>query len=149
MVMVMVMKQMAATRILIDTGVFVNVLNKEKGSDSSVELLEKIRSKKIEGFISVMTIAEIISIYGRLDEEETIVAKTSIEALIGEDRMVPVTKQIAELAGKVKADHRMSLGDAFIVATAISINCEYVVSLDPEIRQVDNKLIKVRSPKQL
>jgi predicted nucleic acid-binding protein len=136
-------------KILIDTGVFVNVLNKEKGFDSSVELLEKIRSKKIEGFISVLTIAEIISIYSRLGEEETIVAKTSIESLIGEDRMVPITKQIAELAGRVKADYRMSLGDAFIVAAAISINCEYVVSLDPEIRQVDNKLIKVRTPKQL
>ncbi|AIF82359.1 putative nucleic acid-binding protein, contains PIN domain [Candidatus Nitrososphaera evergladensis SR1] len=136
-------------KILIDTGVFVNVLNKEKGFDSSVELLEKIRSKKIEGFISVLTIAEIISIYSRLGEEETIVAKTSIESLIGEDRMVPITKQIAELAGRVKADYRMSLGDAFMVAAAISINCEYVVSLDPEIRQVDNKLIKVRTPKQL
>lgn len=138
-----------AKKILIDTGVFVNVLNKEKGFDSSVKLLEKIRSKKIEGFISVMTIAEIISIYSRLSEEETIVAKTSIENLIGEDRMVPVTKQIAELAGRAKADYKMSLGDAFIVAAAISINCEYVVSLDPEIRQVDNKLIKVRAPKQL
>jgi predicted nucleic acid-binding protein len=136
-------------KVLIDTGIFVSVLNKEKGFDSSVDFLEKIRSNEIEGFISVMTIAEIISIYHRLGEEETIVAKTNIENLIGEDRIVPVTKGIAELAGKVKADHRMSLGDAFIIATALSIDCTYVVSLDPEIRQVDNKLIKVREPKHL
>lgn len=138
-------------KVLIDTGIFVSVLNKEKGFESSVDFLEKIRNKnKIEGFISVMTIAEIISIYHRLGgEEETIVAKTNIENLIGEDKIVPVTKSIAELAGKVKADYRMSLGDAFIIATALSIGCACVVSLDPEIRQVDNKLIKVREPKQL
>jgi predicted nucleic acid-binding protein len=139
-------------KVLIDTGIFVSVLNKEKGSDSSVDFLEKIRNKnnKIEGFISVMTIAEIISIYHRLGgEEETIVAKTNIENLIGEDKIIPVTKSMAELAGKIKADYRMSLGDAFIIAAALSINCAYVVSLDPEIRQVDNKLIKVREPKQM
>ena len=136
--------------VLIDTGIFVSVLNKEKGFESSVDFLEKIRNNKIEGFISVMTIAEIISIYHRLGgEEETIVAKTNIENLIGEDKIVPVTKSIAELAGKVKADYKMSLGDAFSIATALSMDCAYVVSLDPEIRQVDNKLIKVREPKQL
>lgn len=136
-------------KVLIDTGIFISVLNKEKGFNSSVDFLEKIRNNKIEGFISVMTIAEIISIYRRLGEEETIVAKTNIENLMGEDKIVPVTKNIAELAGKVKADYRMSLGDAFIIATALSIDCACVVSLDPEIRQVDNKLIKVREPKQM
>jgi predicted nucleic acid-binding protein len=136
-------------KVLIDTGVLVSVLNKEKGYESSFDLLEKVRHKKIEGFISVMTIAEIISIYRRLGEEETIMAKASIESLIGEDRIVPITKQLAEIAGGVKAEYRVSLGDAFIIATAVSIGCEYLISLDPEIKQVDGKLIKVKEPKQL
>lgn len=46
-------------KVLIDTGIFVAVLNKEKGHESSIELLEKIRRGSIDGFISVMTIAEI------------------------------------------------------------------------------------------
>jgi predicted nucleic acid-binding protein len=136
-------------KVLTDTGVFVSVLNKEKGYESSFDLLEKVRHKKIEGFISVMTIAEIISIYRRLGEEETIMAKASIESLIGEDRIVPITKQLAEAAGGVKAEYRVSLGDAFIIATAASIGCEYLISLDPEIKRVDGKLIKVKEPKQL
>ena len=136
-------------KILIDTGVFVSILNKEDGHESSVRLLEKVRTKKIEGFISVMTIAEIISIYRRFGEEETIVTKTNIESLIGEDRIVPVTKDIAELAGKVKAEYKMSLGDALIVATGAMIDCEYVVSLDPEMKQVDDELIKIKNPAQL
>lgn len=137
-------------KVLIDTGVFVSVLNKEKGYESSFDLLEEIRSKKkIEGFISVMTIAEIISIYRRLGEEDTIVAKASIESLVGEDRIVPITKYLAEIAGRIKAEYRVSLGDAFIIATAVSIGCEYLISLDPEIKQVDGKLIRVEEPRRL
>lgn len=133
-------------KVLIDTGVFVRVLNKEKGYEDSLAFLEKVRTKKVEGFVSLMTIAEVISIYYRTGEEETLIAKAGIESVIGEDRIVPITKEIAELAGKTKASYRMSLGDAFIVATAISIGCECVVSLDPEVKQIDGKLIKVREP---
>lgn len=136
-------------KVLIDTGIFVSVLNKEKGYENSLGLLEQIRQKKIEGFISVMTIAEIISIYRRLGEEETLVAKAGIESLIGEERIVPVTKDLAEAAGGIKAEYKMSLGDAFIIATAVSIGCECLMTLDPEIKQVDGKLIKVKEPRQL
>lgn len=136
-------------KILIDTGVFVSVLSKEKSYENSLNLLEKVRQGRIEGFVSVMTVAEIISIFSRLGEEETIVAKASIESLVGEDRIVPVTKRLAEVAGKIKADYRMSLADAFIVATAILIGCRHVVTTEPEIKQVDNKLIGVREPKEL
>ena len=136
-------------KILIDTGVFVSVLNKEGGHENSLGLLEKVRQGKMEGFISVMTIAEIISIFARLGEEETLVAKASIESLMGEDRIVPVTKQLAEAAGRIKADYGMSLADAFIIATALLIDCKCLATMDPEIRQVDGKLIGVKEPKEL
>ena len=50
---------------------------------------------------------------------------------------------------RVKAEYRVSLGDAFIIATAVSIGCEYLVSLNSEIKQVDGKLIVVKEPRQL
>jgi predicted nucleic acid-binding protein len=133
---------------LIDTGIFASVLNKEQGYQSSLEFLEKIRSRKIEGFISVITIAEIISIYQRVGEEETVIARASVEGLIGEERIVPVTKSIAELAGRVKAEFKVSLGDAFIAATAILIGCKYLVTLDPELRDV-GLLIEAKAPNEL
>ena len=134
---------------LIDTGIFVQVLSKERGFQSSFDLLEKIKNKKIEGFISVMTIAEIISIFYRVGEGETAAAKASIQSLVGEDRIVPITAELAESAGRVKAKFKLSLGDAFIIATAISIDCEYLVTLDPEIKRIDNILTKVKSPNEL
>lgn len=134
-------------RVLVDTGIFINVLNKERGYESSVDFLEKIQRKEVEGFVSVITISEIISIFHRISEEETIIAKTYIESLIGEDRIIPIIKRIAEFAGRIKASYRISLGDSFIVATAILTGCEYLVSLDPEIKKVD--LVEVKEPKEL
>lgn len=134
-------------RVLVDTGVFINVLNKESGYEKSVRFLERIQRKEIEGFISVTTLAEIISIFYRIGEEETLVAKACIEAFIGEDRIVPILKRIAEFAGRIKASHSMSLGDAFIVATALMAGCECLVSLDPEIKKID--LIDVKEPREL
>jgi len=134
-------------RVLVDTGVFINILNKEPNYENSVKFLEKIQRKEIEGFISVTTIAEIISIFYRISEEETLIAKTCIETFINEDRIVPIIKRIAEFAGRIKASYSISLGDAFIVATAILAGCECLVSLDPEIKKVD--LIDVKKPKEL
>jgi predicted nucleic acid-binding protein len=133
-------------RVLVDTGVFINILNKEPNYENSVKLLEKIQRKEIEGFISVITIAEIFSIFYRISEEETLIAKTCIETFITEDRIVPIIKRIAEFAGRIKASYNISLGDAFIVATAILAGCECLVSLDPEIKKVD--LIDVKEPKE-
>ncbi|MGH9877661.1 MAG: type II toxin-antitoxin system VapC family toxin, partial [Nitrososphaerales archaeon] len=60
---------------------------------------------------------------------------------------IPVIKRIAESAGRIKASYKVSLGDAFIIATAILAGCETLVSLDPEIKEVD--LIKVKEPREL
>jgi len=134
-------------KVLVDTGVFINVLKKEPNYENSVKFLEKIQRKGMEGFISAITIAEIISIFYRISEEETLIAKTCIETFISEDRIVPIIKRIAEFAGKIKARYNISLGDAFIIATAILIGCKYLVSLDPEIKKID--LIEVKEPKEL
>lgn len=134
-------------KVLIDTGVFVNLLNKEQGYDRSAKFLEKIQKREIDGFISVITISEILSIFYRISEEETLTVKMYIETLIGEERIIPVIKRIAESAGRIKASYKVSLGDAFIIATAILAGCETLVSLDPEIKEVD--LIKVKEPREL
>ena len=134
-------------KVFVDTGIFINVLKKEEGYEYSVKFLEKIQRKEIEGFISVITISEILSVFYRISEEETITAKNYIESLIGEDGIIPIIKRIAEFAGRIKASYKVSLGDALIVATTIFVGCECLVSLDPEIKKVD--LIKVKGPKEL
>lgn len=134
-------------RVLIDTGVFVNFLNDEPKAEFSEKLLEKIQNKKIEGFISTITIAEIFSLYYRISDKKTIRAKTYIESIISNENIIPTFKPIAELAGKIKSDYNVSLGDGIIMATALLTGCDYLISLDLEMKKVD--LIKVNEPKEL
>ena len=134
-------------RLLVDTGIFVGFLNDEPNADFSGRLLEKIQDGKMEGFISTITIAEIFSIYHRVSERRTMQAKAYIESVIGDENIMPVFKEVSELAGKVKATHKVSLGDAVIIATAAILGCDYLVTLDREIKAVD--LVKAREPKEL
>jgi predicted nucleic acid-binding protein len=51
------------------------------------------------------------------------------------------------LAGKIKSSYKVSLADSIIIATAILTGCDYLISLDPEIKKID--LIEVKEPKEL
>jgi len=133
-------------KVVIDTGIFINILNKEHGYEYSVEFLNKIRKKEIEGFISVATIAEIVSLFYKISERDTSIANAYIESIIGKDKIVPIVRNIAELAGRIKSSYKISLGDAFIVATAVLMGCDYMISQDPEIKKID--LIDVKGPKE-
>jgi|GEM_PF-1777881 len=134
-------------RVLIDTGIFVNFLNDEADADFSEKFLEKVEKGKLEGLISTITIAEILSIYYRIDERRTLQAKSYIESIIDGKKIIPTFKPIAELGGKIKANYKVSLGDAMIISTAVLTGCKYLVSFDSEIKKVD--LIDVKEPKDL
>jgi predicted nucleic acid-binding protein len=134
-------------KVLIDTGIFVNFLNDEPKAEFSGKFLEQIQNKKIEGLISTITIAEIFSLYYKISEKKTVRAKIYIESIIESENIIPTFKSIAELAGKIKSSYKVSLGDSIIIATAILTGCDYLISLDPEIKKID--LIEVKEPKEL
>jgi predicted nucleic acid-binding protein len=134
-------------KVLVDTGIFVNFLNDEPKAEFSGKLLEQIQNKKIEGLISTITIAEIFSLYYKISEKKTVRAKIYIESIVENKNIIPTFKLIAELAGKIKSSYKVSLGDSIVIATAVLTGCDYLISLDPEIKKID--LIEVKEPKEL
>jgi len=134
-------------RVLVDTGIFINVLNDEPNAEFSEKLLQQIQNKKIDGLISTITLAEIFSIYYRINERATMRVKVCIESIIEKNKIIPDFKSIDELGGKIKSKYKESLCDAIIIAAAILANCDYIVSLDRGIRKVN--LIEVKGPKEL
>ncbi len=133
-------------KVLIDTGIFVNVLNGESDSESSARLLEKVHNKQMQGIISTITLSEILSIFYRISERRTIKAKIYVETIVGSKNIIPVFRAIAELAGKIKASYRVSLGDALIVSTAVLSGCDYIATRDREIEAVP--MIESRRPEE-
>lgn len=134
------------TKVFVDTTIFVNLMNKEEGYEKSSELLEEILKKKIDAFISVTTIAEILSLFYKTDEKRAIIAKTYIESIFDEENVIPILKDVAEAAGKIKAIYKTSLGDALIIASAIAVKCDHLVCLDAGMK---TGLIEVREPKEI
>jgi predicted nucleic acid-binding protein len=51
----------------------------------------------------------------------------------------PVTRELADIAARLKASHRISLADAFAAALAKHRNCELVTG-DPEFKTVEKEL---------
>jgi predicted nucleic acid-binding protein len=51
----------------------------------------------------------------------------------------PVTRELADLAARLKASHRISLADAFAAALAKHRNCELVTG-DPEFKTLEREL---------
>ena len=51
----------------------------------------------------------------------------------------PVTRELADLAARLKASHRISLADAFAAALAKHRNCELVTG-DPEFKTIESEL---------
>ncbi len=74
-------------------------------------------------------------------------AKIYVESIVGSKNMIPVFRAVAELAGKIKASYRLSLGDALIISTAVLTGCDYIATRDREIEAVP--VIKSRRPEEI
>ncbi|MDI3476198.1 MAG: hypothetical protein PWQ79_280 [Thermococcaceae archaeon] len=94
---------------LIDTDVIIDVLRKVEGSREFI--LELVK----EGaFISTVTIAELFS--GR-DTRDPI-KREKLLRFLSHFEALPATTEIAVLAGELRRDYGLSLGDAMIAATS-------------------------------
>ncbi len=121
-------------RSLIDTCVFISILRAEPGGGWFVRLLKRLRPETV---VSVITLSEIIALVYQEDEEAAVKAKALVEREVGENNVFSVTREIAELAGKVKARHRFSLADGIILATALAKKCGALVTFDHEFDDVE------------
>lgn len=135
-------------RAAIDTCIFMNVLNDEPGADASQALLRKVLKGEVNGLISVVTIAELFSLYSKISEKGAARAKGLVVGIVGEENVAPVLIQVAELAGRLKAKYRgVSLGDSLILATAILSGSDAVITRDPALTVVEE--IKVLRPEDV
>jgi predicted nucleic acid-binding protein len=84
-------------------------------TDVMIDHMEGVRRLVPDGrrvVYSVITRTELLA--GARDSE-------AVRTFLGAFVEVPVTREIAEEAGRIRRDHRTPLADAFIAATAISV----------------------------
>ena len=115
----------------------------EKGGDTVRDLLERVRSGAAEGYINIINLTEIYYILSRVSPE--LAEEKTSNLRLNSLKVVPVEDNgLWREAAHVKAEHSLSLADAFAVATAESFKSKLVVGSDEEFKELNIQLLRIR-----
>ena len=115
----------------------------ETGGEIVSDCLAKIQRKEMEGFINVINLTEVYYILYRLnplraDETCRALGHLGITVLPVEDN------DLWRNAAKIKAQHSLSLADAFAAATAEKQKSTLIVGSDRDFDGLNIKFLKIR-----
>ncbi len=126
---------------LLDTSALLTLRDDEPGADHVANLLRQAAKNKVNIYGSFMTLMEIYYRVWKDDgESEGRLAYEQCRAL--PMLWVDETRDLLELAAKIKATYPLSLADAWIAATAIQKNA-VLVHKDPEFEKVKVAQLKL------
>jgi ribonuclease VapC len=125
---------------VVDTSAWLALIEDEAGADAVKGLLEKAKAGEVVVLVSFMSFMEVY--YITLQEREQSEAQARIDLMAALPVLrVESTRTLSVLAGELKADHRLSVADAWIAALAKERGAT-LVHKDPEFEQVE-AMIKV------
>jgi len=120
------------------------LIEDEAGAERREELLEKARAGEIIVLVSFMSFMEVY--YITLQERDRSEAQAHMDLMAALPGLrVDSTEALGLLAGDLKAQHRMSVADAWIAALAQERNAT-LVHKDPEFEQVEATLKVLKLP---
>ncbi|AFU57866.1 putative PilT domain-containing protein [Candidatus Nitrososphaera gargensis Ga9.2] len=128
-------------KIVFDSQPLLSFFLQEEGAAKVENLINQIERGSCEGYINIVNLIELRYILARAGKdlaEESLISSGMkiIPLVVGED--------IWQIAAELKASHPISLADACAAATARVLDCQLVVSADPEFKALESKnLIKI------
>ena len=120
-----------AQRVIIDTNVFLNVINREEPNfGPSKELLDLVDAGKVKAVVSVITIAELSTGFYLMGDErgrrEFLLHVMSSEGY----KVAPVDVGVADSAGRIRAETGLRLPDSIIVSSGLKERVDLIVTHD-------------------
>ena len=133
----------------IDTNVFLNIIYKERVlSERSSVFLRKVHAGKLQAITSSVTLLEIIlDMVGSGFSEITEVAVASIEDLHNLE-VVPLDHTMTKLAADHVTKEKLTIHDAYHLATATSRKARAFVTRDEELSRKVARYMKATVPEQ-
>ncbi|MFH0726854.1 MAG: type II toxin-antitoxin system VapC family toxin [Pseudomonadota bacterium] len=121
-----------------DTSAWLTLIEDEPGAEMVQTLLEKTASGNATVLVSFMSFMEVF--YITLQEREIEEALTRLRLM----ESLPITRvessaSLSIVSAKLKAEHRMSVADAWIAALAKERSAT-LVHKDPEFEQIGDRL---------
>jgi len=106
-------------KVLLDTSVIIEFLRvKEKDKTLHYKLADKYQL-----YVSIITHTELYSGRSVWENKD---ARSELESLLSEIKIIPLDKKISMEAGKLKAKYDMNLIDAIIAATSLKTKIQLV-----------------------
>lgn len=132
--------------LLLDTGIVIAFVNEEK--DKSLESIQKIfelaKNRKLQVFVSSITISEIYAFFYKRREPKKAVEISSLLEEIGMI-IINLDKELAKKGGIFKSKYAMSFADAIILATCANAGAS-LITYDKEFSDV--KDVQVLKPEE-
>lgn len=122
--------------IVFDTQALLVLYLGEPGSEKVENHLERVMEKKVGGYLNLVNLTELYYILRRVDKS---VAEEKERNLRGYGvKIVSVTykSRMWKEAAVIKADHALSLADAFAASTAILYNATLLTGSDVEFERI-------------
>lgn len=130
-------------RLVFDAEAIVAYFADEPGAEMADEALHQIIGGESVGYLNDVNAAEIwyvlkrhVGVEAADDHLDWLVHEACLELVSSTDTWKP--------AAAIKADHRMSLGDAFALATAQTLDCPVLTGSDGEFDAGDQVGVEVR-----
>ena len=138
-----------AQRVIIDTNVFLNVINREEPHFSpSKELLDLVDAGKIKAVVSVITVAELSTGFYLMGDERGR-REFLLHVMSSEDYTVaPVDVGVADSAGRIRAETGLRLPDSIIVSSGLKERVDLIVTYDEGFK-VAGDYLKSATPEEM
>jgi predicted nucleic acid-binding protein len=121
---------------VLDTSAILALRSDEPGADDVESILRKADSGSVEVYVSFMTYMEAYYRVWRIEGEES-AKRMYAELMALPVSGIGVTDGILLRAGAIKAVYRLSVADAWIIASAVELEAS-LVHKDPEFEQVQD-----------
>jgi len=136
-------------RVIIDTNVFLNVINREEPHFSpSKELLDLVDAGKVKAVVSVITIAELSTGFYLMGDERGR-REFLLHVMSSEDyKVAPVDVGVADSAGRIRAETGLRLPDSIIVSSGLKERVDLIVTHDEGFK-VAGEYIASATPEEM
>ena len=129
---------------VLDTSALFSFTENEEGCEIVEKILKTGKKAGSQIFLSFISLTEIYYITWQ-EKSEDIAKELIILVKSLPLQIVNSNERIALSAGKIKANHRLSLADSIIAATAIEKNA-VLVHKDPEFKGISNYIKTLELP---
>jgi len=127
-------------KIVFDSFAILSFFKGEKGSKIVQDKIEQVQNGKLSGFIAAVNLAEIYYIIWREKGEED--AETAAQSIKDWGvKLVSIDENLAKEAGSIKANHSLSLADAFAAAVTKNENATLLTG-DSEFKPLNDLSIQ-------